>query len=319
MPIPLSTMPNSTTLPDIILQATDLRKTYGEFEAVKGISLTVHRQECFGILGPNGAGKSSTIRMLHCFAPITSGELTILGESARGDTRLIKSQLGVVSQDDNLDQDLSVIQNLLVYARYFGINKDEARRRSDEALDLVQLTDKRDARITELSGGMKRRLVIARALLNKPKLLILDEPTTGLDPAARQLVWQKLRMLREQGMTLILTTHYMEEAAQLCDRLVVMNEGKILAEGTPAQLVEEFVGHEVIELRTLEANELAITTLTSGHEIDHETAGDTYYLFSRSATAFKHFHLPEDIKFKFHRRATLEDVFLKLTGRDLNE
>lgn len=303
---------------DVIVSARNLQKRYGEFEAVKGIDFEVRRQECFGILGPNGAGKSSTIRMLHCISPLSGGELNILGEPATGDIRTIKANIGVVPQDNNLDQDLSVEQNLHVYSRYFGIAKAEARKRTDEVLELVQLLDKRKNRVDELSGGMQRRLVIARSLLNRPKLLILDEPTTGLDPAARQLVWQKLRLLRDQGLTLILTTHYMEEAAQLCDRLVMMNEGKILAGGTPAELVEEMVGFEVIELRADEAATLNILSLTEDKPIEHEIAGDTLYLFSKTHDAFDSLQLPH-LNFRLQRRATLEDVFLKLTGRDLTE
>jgi lipooligosaccharide transport system ATP-binding protein len=303
---------------DIIVSARNLQKNYGEFAAVKGIDFEVRRQECFGILGPNGAGKSSTIRMLHCFSPVSGGDLTILGEPANGDVKKIKENIGVVPQDNNLDQDLSVEQNLHVYSRYFGIPKAEARTRTDEVLELVQLLDKRKNKVDELSGGMQRRLVIARSLLNRPKLLILDEPTTGLDPAARQLVWQKLRLLRDQGLTLILTTHYMEEAAQLCDRLVMMNEGKILAGGTPVSLVEEMVGFDVIELRAEEAKEKGIASLVAGHEIEHEVAADTMYLFSRRSGAFKGIEFPH-MNFWLERRATLEDVFLKLTGRDLNE
>jgi lipooligosaccharide transport system ATP-binding protein len=309
-------VPNTSS--EVIVAAKGLQKKYDTFEAVKGIDFEVRRKECFGILGPNGAGKSSTIRMLHCFSPITAGELHILGEPATGNVKWIKSQIGVVSQDDNLDQDLNVEQNLLVYARYFGIGKGEARKRTDEVLDLVQLSDKRKNKIDELSGGMRRRLVIARSLLNQPKLLILDEPTTGLDPAARQLVWQKLRFLREQGLTLILTTHYMEEAAQLCDRLVMMNEGRILAEGTPAQLVEEMVGFEVIELRTDEAERMGVLKLIEGKPVEHEIAHDTLYLFSKQRDAFTGLTLPQ-MHFHLQRKATLEDVFLKLTGRDLNE
>jgi lipooligosaccharide transport system ATP-binding protein len=303
---------------DIIVSARGLQKRYGEFTAVKGIDFEVRRQECFGILGPNGAGKSSTIRMLHCISPLSGGELTILGEPADGDIRKIKANIGVVPQDNNLDQDLTVEQNLHVYARYFGIAKAEARKRTDEVLELVQLLDKRKNKVDELSGGMQRRLVIARSLLNRPKLLVLDEPTTGLDPAARQLVWQKLRLLRDQGLTLILTTHYMEEAAQLCDRLVMMNEGKILAGGTPAKLVEEMVGFEVIELRAEEAASLNILSMVEGKPIEHEIAADTLYLFSKAHDAFDSLTLPH-LNFRLQRRATLEDVFLKLTGRDLTE
>ncbi len=301
-----------------VVVAEGLYKRYKNFEAVKGINFKVYRQECFGILGPNGAGKSTTIRMLHCFSPITAGRLDVLGYSVATHPRQIKAQLGVVSQDDNLDPDLSVLQNLLVYARYFEIGKIEARKRADEVLDLFQLTEKRNNKIDELSGGMKRRLVIARALINQPRLIILDEPTTGLDPAARQLVWQKLRYLRDNGTTLILTTHYMEEAAQLCDRLVVMNRGEILAEGTPSSMVREFVGYEVIELRADSVSGLNLPALIAGRPIRSEQAGDTAYLFGQSVDAFENFKLP-DLGYQLQRRASLEDVFLRLTGHSLNE
>ncbi|NWJ94170.1 MAG: ABC transporter ATP-binding protein [Chloroflexi bacterium] len=303
---------------DEIIVARGLRKSYKDFEAVKGIDFTVHRQECFGILGPNGAGKSTTIKMLHCFSPLTAGRLVVLGHSVTGDIRRIKAQLGVVSQDDNLDSDLNVIQNLLVYARYFGINRAEAHRRAEEALELFHLTEKRHHQIEELSGGMKRRLVIARALINKPRLIILDEPTTGLDPAARQLVWQKLRYLRDSGVTLVLTTHYMEEAAQLCDRLVIMNEGRILAEGIPTELVRQLVGYEVIELRIKPEESQMTLKLIEGRPISHEIAGDTLYLFGQEPSAFHTLQLPE-VNYRLQRRASLEDLFIKLTGRGLNE
>lgn len=306
------------TAQEEVIVARGLYKRYKDFEAVKGIDFTVYRQECFGILGPNGAGKSTTIRMLHCFSPITAGSLTVLGHPVTGDVRLIKAGLGVVSQDDNLDPDLTVIQNLLFYARYFGIGRAEAQKRAEEALELFQLSQKRNNRIDELSGGMKRRLVIARALINKPQLIILDEPTTGLDPAARQLVWQKLRYLRDSGVTLVLTTHYMEEAAQLCDRLVIMNEGKILAEGTPAQLVQTLVGYEVIELRAEVAQNAEVLALLENRPIRQEQAGDTFYLFGQEPWSFQNLQLP-DLGYKLQRRASLEDVFLGLTGRGLNE
>jgi lipooligosaccharide transport system ATP-binding protein len=304
---------------EAIIVARNLQKRYKDFEAVKGIDFTVYQQECFGILGPNGAGKSTTIRMLHCFSPITAGLLTVLGQPVTGNIRKIKSQLGVVSQDDNLDPDLNVIQNLLVYARYFGLDKAEAQRRAQEALELFQLWEKRNNQVDELSGGMKRRLVIARSLINRPRLIILDEPTTGLDPAARQLVWQKLRYLRDSGVTLVLTTHYMEEAMQLCDRLVIMNEGKILAEGTPLNLVRELVGYEVIELRTEDNQPLDLDRVLGERPVRYEQAGDTYYLFGTTPTAFHHLELPEIVSYELRRHATLEDVFLRLTGRGLNE
>jgi len=256
--------------------------------------------------------------MLHCFSPITSGTLNVLGEPVTGNVRWIKSQLGVVSQDDNLDPDLNVINNLLVYARYFEIPKAVAMQRAEEALDLFQLTEKRNNKVDELSGGMKRRLVIARSLINQPRLIILDEPTTGLDPAARQLVWQKLRYLRDSGVTLILTTHYMEEASRLCDRLVVMNEGKILAEGTPEELVQKTVGYDVIELRADSLESLNLPDLIENRPIQLEQAGDTVYLYGQEPSALHNFQLPE-VSYVLHRKAGLEDVFLRLTGRGLNE
>ncbi len=319
----MSALPSQVSAPlaaTPVIVARDLHKRYKDFEAVKGISFEVRRQECFGILGPNGAGKSTTIKMLHCFSPITSGTLEVLGLSVVGHARQIKAQLGVVAQDDNLDPDLSVLDNLLVYARYFNIERGEARKRADEALDLFQLTEKRSNKIEELSGGMKRRLVIARSLINKPQLIILDEPTTGLDPAARQLVWQKLRYLRDSGVTLVMTTHYMEEAAQLCDRLVVMNEGRILAEGKPGELVQQLVGYEVVEMRIEQEEEARLGLLASlgDRPIRHERAGDTLYLFGQEPWSFQNLPLPE-IPYKLQRKASLEDVFLRLTGRGLNE
>lgn len=305
-----------------VVVAKNLYKRYKDFEAVKGIDFSVYRQECFGILGPNGAGKSTTIKMLHCFSPITGGTLRVLGYSVTEHPRQIKAQLGVVSQDDNLDPDLTVLQNLISYARYFDIKRDEAIRRAEEALELFQLHSKRNNKVDELSGGMKRRLVIARALINQPRLIILDEPTTGLDPAARQLVWQKLRYLRDQGVTLILTTHYMEEAYQLCDRLVIMNEGKILAEGKPAELVERLVGYDVIELRQDKIGTLAepgaLEKLVANRPIELERAGDTIYLFGRHQDSFHGFSLPP-VEYKLERKTGLEDVFLRLTGRGLGE
>ncbi len=308
---------SSLDLEEVII-ARNLKKNYKNFEAVRGIDFTVYRQQCFGILGPNGAGKSTTIKMLHCFSPVTSGKLEVLGYPVQTHSRQIKAQLGVVSQEDNLDTALTVHQNLLVYARYFGIERAEAQRRAEEALDLFQLTEKRNNAVDELSGGMKRRLVIARSLINKPRLIILDEPTTGLDPAARQLVWQKLRFLRDSGVTLVLTTHYMEEAAQLCDQLVIMNEGKILAEGKPDELVKKLVGHEVIELRQEEVQSSNLPALIEGKPIRYEQAGDTFYLFGQETWSFHDLALP-DFNYRLQRRASLEDVFLRLTGRGLNE
>ena len=223
--------------PDVLIEGRGLTKHYGDFVAVDGIDFEVVRGECFGFLGPNGAGKTTTIRMICCVSPVTGGVLNVLGMPAGVEARAIKARLGVVPQDDNLDTDLTVIENLLAYARYFDIRRDEALRRADEVLETMALTDKRGEKIDNLSGGLKRRLVVARALISRPELLILDEPTTGLDPQARQLFWQRLRHLKRQGMTMLLTTHYMEEAAQLCDRVLIMDQSRIIARGTPAELI----------------------------------------------------------------------------------
>ncbi len=222
--------------------ARDLVKRYGSFTAVDGVSFEIHEGECFGMLGPNGAGKSTTIKMITCFSPLSGGSLTVRGLDVSTEARQIKRVLGLVPQEDNLDPELPVRRNLEIYARYFGISRQEAAPRIDESLKLFQLQEKASAKVDDLSGGMKRRLVIARALVNNPQLLVLDEPTTGLDPQARHLVWQQLRYLKSRGVTMLLTTHYMDEAAHLCDRLVIMHRGKILEEGTPAALIDEHAG-----------------------------------------------------------------------------
>src|SRR5688572_18708441 len=227
--------------------AGGLVKRYGTFDAVRGIDFQVAERECFGFLGPNGAGKTTTMRMIATTLPPTDGELTVLGMPVT-EGREIRRRMGVVPQENNLEEDLSVLENLVVYARYFGIRARVSRPRAEELLSFVALDDKRDWLIAKLSGGMKRRLLVARALMNEPDLLILDEPTTGLDPQARHLVWEKLRQLKRSGVTLVLTTHYMEEAAQLCDRLVIMHEGKILVEGSPRELVAAHTTRQVVEV-----------------------------------------------------------------------
>ncbi|HEY8491310.1 MAG TPA: ABC transporter ATP-binding protein [Dehalococcoidia bacterium] len=303
-----------------MIRARDLVKRFGAFTAVGGISFDVMPGECFGILGPNGAGKTSTIRMVTCVSPVTAGTLTVDGMDVRHYGREIRSILGVVAQSDNLDQDLTVWQNLMIYARYFDIPRRVAAERAREALALFQLLDRADADLNQLSGGMKRRLAIARALVNQPKVLVLDEPTTGLDPQARQLVWQKLRSLKAQGITTLLTTHYMEEAAQLCDRLVIMHEGRILVEGRPRDLVREHVGAEVWELR-LDGTEreavLARLPRDGGYRV--EETEDVVYVFSQHRDGRELEALDQDDERVLRRRATLEDVFLKLTGRGLLE
>jgi lipooligosaccharide transport system ATP-binding protein len=263
--------------------------------------------------------KTTTINMIACFVSVGSGELDVFGYPVKGGQRQIKSRLGIVSQENNLDPDLTVLKNLLVFGRYFGLPYGERRLRAEELLEFVQLSDKRDAHIRELSGGMQRRLTLARALISNPELLILDEPTTGLDPQARHVVWQKLRALNRAGVTMLLTTHYMEEAEQLCDRLLIMDRGEIVVRGSPADLISEHIGAEVIEcfLRGGDDEE-AIGAL---HErADHvEQAGDEVYGFFRDADAARAI-LPRMASLDFiHRRATLEDVFLKLTGRELRD
>lgn len=303
-----------------IVSAQNLVKKFGEFVAVDHLNFSIEEGECFGFLGPNGAGKTSTMKMLYCFSAITGGTLHVMGHDATREAVKIKQHMGVVPQEDSLDPDLSVIDNLIVYANYFGIPRKEARARAEELLDFLQLTEKKNEKVPKLSGGMKRRLVIARALMNKPKLLVLDEPTTGLDPQARLLIWNKLRNLKKEGVSMILTTHYMEEAAQLCDRLVIMDHGKILALGRPQDLIREHVGKEVYEIRGDhdKINPLRENYLKRG--FDAECFGDSLYLFVREGASSSEelFHELKD--FDFHRRmASLEDVFLKVSGRELKE
>lgn len=302
-------------MPPLVV-AHNLVKKYGSFEAVSGISFDVMPGECLAVLGPNGAGKSSTMKMLYCASPITAGTLTVDGLDVAKQPRQVKQILGVCPQQDSLDPDLSIRENLLVYARYFDIPASVAKERATRLLDLFQLTEKADVRVETLSGGMQRRLVIARALINDPTLLILDEPTTGLDPQARQLVWAKLRQLRQQGATMILTTHYMEEAARLADRLILMDGGKILAEGKPDDLVLELVGNEVIEIEVKQNFQQPLLDEVHGWDAEIETMEDVVFVFGRNGT------LPDPTTptERFQRRAaSLEDVFLRLTGRTLNE
>jgi lipooligosaccharide transport system ATP-binding protein len=298
--------------------ARDLVKRYGEFTAVNGISFTVRRGECFGLLGPNGAGKTTTIRMITCVSPVTSGELLVDSLPVQQKARQIKSVLGVVPQEENLDTDLTVRQNLRAYARYFGLSKEGAQDRIEEALVLFQLTEKQHDRIEQLSGGLKRRLTIARGLVNSPKILVLDEPTTGLDPQARHLVWQKLRLLRSQGVTMLLTTHNMEEAARLCDRLLIIDRGKIITEGTPDELVSEHAGSDVVEIHLGDQDAAPVMEKLLRHDkLDIERFEDILYVFTRGSDVFNPKSVEEHAERVVLRRANLEDVFLKLTGRGL--
>ena len=305
-----------------IIEVAGLRKRFGTTDVVCGIDFTVGASECFGLLGPTGAGKTTTIRMITCFSPMTAGSLRVFGlPVAPANHRAIKARLGIAPQEENLDPDLSVEMNLLIYASYFGIPRAEARARVAELLAFAALGEKAKARIDTLSGGMKRRLVLARALVNRPELLVLDEPTTGLDPQARHLVWERLRELKRGGVAMLLTTHYMEEAAQLCDRLVVMDHGRIVTEGTPAALVERHVGHDVVEVATGDdpARRARVLELLRPFGGRVETLGDAIVVYANGKVDLRGMLAALAGEELVHRRATLEDVFLTLTGRELRE
>ena len=299
--------------------AKNLTKKFGALTAVNGIAFEIGEGECFAFLGPNGAGKTTTVQMIHCVSPVTAGSVSVFGEAAGLDNRKIKALTGVIPQEITLDSGLTVHENLLVFARFFDIGTREATKRVDELLEFVELSGKKKSRIDELSTGMKRRLLVARALLNRPRLIIADEPTTGLDPQARHLIWQRLRQLKSKGTTLILTTQYMEEAEQLCDRLVVMNEGRILKEGSPRRLVEDEIGREVVEIRVDKEEDGRLVALAAGFSRGHERAGDTLYFHCDSGHELVKKIVDLGLPDVRNRPATLEDVFLKLTGRSLAE
>jgi lipooligosaccharide transport system ATP-binding protein len=304
---------------DSLIHASGLRKSFGDFEAVRGIDVDVHRGEAFGFLGPNGAGKSSTMRMIAAVSPVSDGVLRILGRDPATEGPEIRARIGVCPQEDTLDVELTVRDNLYVYGRYFGLPRGEVRARVDELLEFVQLTEKADAAVEDLSGGMKRRLTIARSLVNRPELLLLDEPTTGLDPQARHVVWDRLFRLKQQGVTLVLTTHYMDEAEQLADRLVVMDKGLIVAEGSPLALIAAHSTREVAELRFGVGEHEALAGKVEDLADRVEVLPDRLLLYTADG---------EETVAKVHerglrpvatlvRRSTLEDVFLRLTGRTL--
>jgi len=299
-----------------VVEARDLVKRYANIVAVSNISFLVYSQEAFGFLGPNGAGKSSTMNMITCYSPVTVGMLRVFGMDVREEPRKIKAMMGVVPQETNLDPDLTVYENLMVYAGYFNIPKSMASERAVELLEFIQLKDKKDEYIPNLSGGMKRRLLIARALINKPKLLILDEPTTGLDPQSRHLVWEKLELLKKNNVTMIITTHYMEEAQRLCDRIMVIDRGSKIAEGTPAGLIQSVVSEDVIELRDEPASGILEEIKTMGSYT--EKWGNTTYIFSSNGKDLVNKLSSAGADF-YLRKANLEDVYLKLTGRALRE
>ena len=306
-----------TTTDAAIVEARGLRKRYGADEVVCGVDFTVAPRECFGMLGPNGAGKTTTIRMITCFSPPSAGQLTVFGLPVTpANHRTIKGRIGLAPQEENLDPDLSVEMNLFVYASYFGIGRVEARRRANDLLGFAALTEKAREHIRTLSGGMKRRLILARALINRPALLVLDEPTTGLDPQARHLVWERLRELKRSGVAMLLTTHYMEEAAQLCDRLVVMDHGRIISAGTPQGLIERHVGREVIEVATGgdPARRERVLALCRPHAARVEALGDAVVAYVNGQSASPAMLAALAGEEFVHRRATLEDVFLTLTG-----
>ncbi|WP_414635928.1 ABC transporter ATP-binding protein [Amycolatopsis sp.] len=301
-----------------MVQAKALVKRFGEFEAVRGIDVEVRRGEAFGFLGPNGAGKSSTMRMIASVSPRSDGELRVLGMDPSVDGPRIRARLGVVPQQDNLDVELSVRQNLQVYGRYFGLSRAHARRKAAELLRFAQLSDRADDEVEPLSGGMKRRLTIARSLVNDPELLLLDEPTTGLDPQARHLLWDRLFRLKAEGVTLIVTTHYMDEAEQLCDRLVVMDGGRIVAEGSPAALIARYSTREVLELRFSPGEPVPDV---AGLAERVEVLPDRILLYTAVGEAALEGVHARGVRplSSLVRRSTLEDVFLRLTGRELNE
>ena len=304
---------------DPLIEATALVKQFGDFTAVRGIDIEVLRGESFGFLGPNGAGKSSTMRMIGCVSPPTSGELRIFGLDARTEGKRIRARMGVVPQQDQLDEMLSVADNLVMYGRYFDLSRAEARRRTEELLEFVQLTDRASSKIEPLSGGMKRRVTIARSLINEPDLLLLDEPTTGLDPQARHVLWDRLYRLKQRGVTLVLTTHYMDEAEQLCDRLVVMDRGEIVALGSPLALIREYSSREVLELRYPAGTNESKAPELLGIGERHEVLPDRVLIYADDGEdALSEVHRrgvpPESA---LVRRSSLEDVFLRLTGRSL--
>jgi lipooligosaccharide transport system ATP-binding protein len=302
-----------------LVYAHGLTKRFGDFTAVDGIDVEVRRGEAFGFLGPNGAGKSSTMRMIGCVSPVTEGTLRVLGMDPATDGSRIRGRLGVVPQEDSLDMELTVRENLLIYGRYFGLAKPLIRQRADQLLDFVQLADKRAAKVDSLSGGMKRRLTIARSLVSEPELLLLDEPTTGLDPQARHVLWDRLFRLKQQGVTLILTTHYMDEAEQLCDRLVVMDKARIVAEGSPRQLIARWSTREVVEVRFQPGEHEAMADKLGDLAERVEVLPDRILLYTDdgdSAASAVHERGLRPVGVLV-RRSTLEDVFLRLTGRTL--
>ena len=304
-----------------LVHVRGLTKRFGNFTAVDGIDFDVYAGEAFGFLGPNGAGKTSTMRMIACASPVSDGELRVLNMSPKSQASRIKAQLGVVPQQDNLDTEITVRENLLMYARYFDIPRQAAQKRADELLEFVELADRAGAQVESLSGGMKRRLTIARALVNEPNLILLDEPTTGLDPQARHVVWERLYQLKRRGATLLLTTHYMDEAERLCDRLVVMDKAKIVCEGSPRELIAKYSTREVLELRFADEVRASLDGRLNGIGERLEMLPDRVQIYTTDGEhALQQVHaLGLPLESAVVRRSTLEDVFLRITGRALIE
>lgn len=306
-----------TSQSEHVIDAGNLRKVFGDFVAVDDVSFHLLPGECLGLLGPNGAGKTSTIRMIYGFSPMTSGSLTVFGLDIRTDWRVIKSRIGVCQQENTLDPDLSVLQNLEVFAGYFDIPKRDATQRAERLLQFIAMGHRSNDKVTSLSGGLIRRLVLARALINDPRLLILDEPTTGLDPQSRHQVWEKLEQLRAEGLSVLLTTHYMDEASHLCDRLIILDHGKILVQGKPPDLIRKYAGRDVIEVINPSAE---LRTHVQSQQLMHDNLDRRLIIYGQENDRIferiaGHYCSENCIR----RMATLEDVFLRLTGRDLRE
>ncbi|MEY5004303.1 MAG: hypothetical protein RLZZ594_333 [Actinomycetota bacterium] len=312
---------NSSTTMQNMIEAKGLTKKYADFVAVDGIDFVVKRGEAFGLLGPNGAGKSTTMKMIASVSKRTGGDLTILGKDPNQHGPEIRAHLGVVPQQDNLDRELKVHENLFSYGRFFGLSRKFLKTKVEELLEFAQLTEKRNSKAEELSGGMKRRLTIARGLVNEPEILMLDEPTTGLDPQARHILWDRLFRLKEQGVTLVITTHYMDEAEQLCDRLIVMDKGKIMAEGSPADLIKQYSSKEVLEVRFGSSRNAEVADQLKGIGDRIEILPDRILIYSENGEADLHTILTRGLEpvTSLVRRSSLEDVFLRLTGRTLVE
>lgn len=302
-----------------VIEAKSLSKKYGDLTAVNNIDFTIYEGETFGFLGPNGAGKTTTMKMIYCFIRPSSGNLSVFDMDVVERPREIKALLGVIPQDDSLDPDLSVYGNLITYSRYYEVAKKDAMKRAADLMEMVSLSEKKDVIIEDLSGGMKRRLLIARGMINNPKILILDEPTVGLDPQGRHLIWAKLNELKKSGITIIITTHYMEEASRLCDRLIMMNNGEILDLGSPDELVRKHIGKEVLEIGNVDDNLVGKILALLNNAVSYDRYDDKLFLFSQSALELAARLKQLKLDSLLERKADLEDVFLTVAGRSLIE